>query len=243
MNAIEFKAWPKTPRIFRNAVITEKIDGTNAAIGIRQFAFGWHAANEQPPNVTYTVGPRADDGFPVHEYLVYAQSRTRIITPDADNYGFAAWVYANAATLAEDLGPGLHYGEWWGFGINRCYGMRGRMLSLFNAAKWTDTAFRTPFLGAVPVISQGTFNTAHALSALDYLRDNGSLASPGFMNPEGICIYHAANSAIYKATLDNDAQPKSVAELVSAPSAANRAVTLRVAKVAANDPLTEWRAA
>ena len=31
---IEFKEWPKTPRLLRNITITEKIDGTNAAIGI-----------------------------------------------------------------------------------------------------------------------------------------------------------------------------------------------------------------
>lgn len=27
-----FRAWPKTPRLFRDMVITEKIDGTNAAV-------------------------------------------------------------------------------------------------------------------------------------------------------------------------------------------------------------------
>lgn len=31
---IEFKAWPKIPRLFRDVIITEKIDGTNAAIHI-----------------------------------------------------------------------------------------------------------------------------------------------------------------------------------------------------------------
>ena len=29
----EFKPWPKTPRWNRQVVITEKIDGTNAAVG------------------------------------------------------------------------------------------------------------------------------------------------------------------------------------------------------------------
>jgi hypothetical protein len=30
----EFREWPKTPRLFRTIVVTEKIDGTNAAIHV-----------------------------------------------------------------------------------------------------------------------------------------------------------------------------------------------------------------
>lgn len=32
VEAITFQAWPKTPRLFRSMIITEKIDGTNGAI-------------------------------------------------------------------------------------------------------------------------------------------------------------------------------------------------------------------
>lgn len=31
---VEFSAWPKTPRFMRDICITEKIDGSNSAIGI-----------------------------------------------------------------------------------------------------------------------------------------------------------------------------------------------------------------
>src|ERR1700744_5037408 len=98
MTEPEFKPWPKTPRYFRDITITEKIDGTNAAIGIQ---------------------PVAGSDYP----MVYAQSRKRIITKDDDNYGFARWVYDNCETLVEDLGYGLHFGEWWGKGIQRSYGL------------------------------------------------------------------------------------------------------------------------
>jgi hypothetical protein len=30
MSNVEFQAWPKTPRLFRGIVITEKIDGNDA---------------------------------------------------------------------------------------------------------------------------------------------------------------------------------------------------------------------
>ena len=51
---------------------------------------------------------------------VTAQSRTRDITPDDDNYGFAAWVEGKADSfrwLAKGQ-EAIFYGEWCGHGIN-----------------------------------------------------------------------------------------------------------------------------
>ncbi|MCX4241494.1 RNA ligase family protein [Paraliomyxa miuraensis] len=51
-----------------------------------------------------------------------AQSRTRLLTPDDDNYGFAAWVHANAewsAGLHARLGRAVIFGEWCGRGIQK----------------------------------------------------------------------------------------------------------------------------
>ncbi len=49
-------------------------------------------------------------------------SRTRWITPDDDNYGFSHWAHDHKAELLE-LGPGHHFGEWWGEGCQRNYGL------------------------------------------------------------------------------------------------------------------------
>lgn len=70
---------------------------------------------------------------------VMAGSRTKWITPADDNHGFARWVHENAAELAK-LGPGSHFGEWWGSGIQRGYGLaRGeKRFSLFNVSRWGD---------------------------------------------------------------------------------------------------------
>jgi len=100
-------------------VITEKIDGTNAAIGVVQTGWDGEAGAVSRPH-----------------YRVYAQSRTRIITPQSDNMGFAAWVQQHAEVLAQTLGEGLHFGEWWGVGIQRGYGLSERRFSLFNTARW-----------------------------------------------------------------------------------------------------------
>lgn len=187
----EFKPWPKTARLFRDIVITEKLDGTNAAIHI-------------------------DDAG-----RVAAQSRNRLVTPEADNYGFATWVHANAADLAYILGPGLHFGEWWGQGIQRRYGLEEKRFSLFNTARWWDgvdegqgtsmasraegTVLRDQ-IAAVPVIYAGVFSDARIHHALMSLKLHGSHAAPGFMNPEGICVYHSQSKNVFKVTLDhNDA--------------------------------------
>jgi hypothetical protein len=44
--------------------------------------------------------------------------------------------------------------------------------------------------------------------ALKSLTENGSRAAPGFMNPEGIVIFHIASRHLFKKTLLNDEKPK-----------------------------------
>ncbi len=104
----DFVSFPKIPRLRREVIITEKIDGTNAQVCVTA------------------------DGE------VYAASRNRWITPEDDNYGFATWVKKHEATLRDGLGVGLHYGEWWGAGIGRKYDLSERRFSLFNTSRWKD---------------------------------------------------------------------------------------------------------
>ncbi|AYN55842.1 RNA ligase [Arthrobacter phage Auxilium] len=195
--SIEFKEWPKTPRLLRNITITEKIDGTNAAVGIIP------SEDENDPNIFAHV--ETEDGI----FGVYAQSRTRLITPgkSTDNYGFAGWVERNAHQLVTLLGEGLHYGEWWGNGIQRKYGQTEKRFSLFNTDRYSDLAEKTDLpIAPVPVLYQGPNDTAAINEALSSLRIYGSVAAPGFMNPEGICVFQHASRQISKVTLDkNDA--------------------------------------
>lgn len=123
----EFTPFPKIPRLFRDIVITEKIDGTNAAI-------------------TFTP----EDGW-----TLITQSRSRVIISSDDNFGFARWAENNAEALFEVLGFGTHFGEWWGSGIQRGYGLpKGeKRFSLFNVHRWKDVDFSSvPGLGVVPTM-------------------------------------------------------------------------------------------
>lgn len=140
---------------------------------------------------------------------IRAGSRKRWITPQDDNFGFARWVAEHEDELIE-LGPGRHYGEWWGLGIQRGYGLTEKRFSLFNTARWADDSVRPACCGVVPTLYQGTFNTNAVNLALLRLRDQGSEAAPGFMDPEGVVVFHLASRQLFKKTLDNDALPKSV---------------------------------
>jgi hypothetical protein len=190
---MEFQAWPKTARLFRDVVITEKIDGTNAAIVVEKTEDGRYAEYSEVP---YTALPAG--------WIIGAQSRTRLITPENDNHGFARWVRDNAETLVRDLGPGRHFGEWWGQGIQRKYGLDHKRFSLFNTAKWNFVPFETPNMDSVPVLYNGVFSESVVSTVSEHLKTFGSAASPGFMNPEGVCVFHTQSRKVYKYTLDGD---------------------------------------
>lgn len=186
---MEFKEFPKMGRYSREVVVTEKIDGTNAQVFINELE-----------------GYRPDQCIAVVEGLaIYAGSRTRWIVPGDDNFGFAKWVADNAECLAE-LGPGQHFGEWWGAGIQRRYGLTEKRFSLFNTHRWGES--RPACCHVVPVLWRGNFDEFDAEGAIHELIIDGSHAAPGFMKPEGIVIYHTAAGVGFKKTCEKDDVPK-----------------------------------
>jgi hypothetical protein len=213
---IEFREWPKIARLNRDIVITEKIDGTNAAVIIEETDGLAVDRNE-------TAFVEVDGVY----YHVGAQSRKRLITPEDDNFGFARWVHDNTEALASTLGFGHHFGEWWGSGIQRGYGLQKgeKRFSLFNTKRWSkpdevgdrsysaryDNTLGVKGLFVVPVLYEGPFSQALIDYNLNFLRDNGSSAQLGFMRPEGIVVYHTAANQMFKVTLEGDEAPKSLA--------------------------------
>jgi len=182
---LEFHPYPKTHRWNRDIFISEKLDGTNAGVVI------------------------LEDG------TVYAQSRKRVITPEHDNYGFAAWVEENKDTLQDILGVGVHFGEWWGKGINRGYELSHRQFSLFNLSRWyKDPSSRLKMTSSdinidiVPCLYAGPVSEHAITDCLDDLRVYGSYAAPNYMRPEGVVIYHTHANTLFKVTLENDEQHK-----------------------------------
>lgn len=173
-----FCGFPKIPRLSRPCIITEKIDGTNASILV------------------------TEDG------AVFAASRSRWLSsssPHEDNYGFARWVETNAALLRDELGVGHHFGEWWGQGIQRRYGKTEKVFSLFNTGH--PNYYASTLCRVVPVLYVGVFNSGVVDHVLERLREDGSYAAPGFMNPEGVVVYHTSSKQRFKKTIEKDEEP------------------------------------
>jgi len=168
-----FLKFPKMARYSRECIVTEKIDGTNAQIYITE-----------------------DSGF-------FVGSRTRWVTIENDNFGFAKWAYENKECLLA-LGPGRHFGEWWGSGIQRGYGLQKgeKRFSLFNVTRWVEN--RPECCNVVPVLWRGDFGALIVDNILAKLKENGSRASPGFMNPEGIIVFHVQANIRLKKTFLKD---------------------------------------
>jgi hypothetical protein len=232
---IEFQEWPKIARLFRDITITEKIDGTNAAIIVKPVEedneFSSIIIDSGNPHFGMRMacgwtkgGPYLARFVEIEEgsFLVGAQSRKQLITPEADNFGFAKWVYEHSGPLAAMLGTGRHFGEWWGSGIQRGYGLpKGeKRFSLFNVHRYgemvhdwepTINAELDGAVDVVPTLYHGIFDTDIVNNTVDELREHGSWAAPGFMRPEGIIIHHSAGNDLYKVTVENDGVPKGLA--------------------------------
>lgn len=136
-----------------------------------------------------------------------AGSRNRWISIDDDNYGFARWCEQNKEELMK-LGPGHHFGEWWGLGIQRGYNKDEKIFSLFNTFRWGDPEIRPMCCDLVPVLYEGLYSDEIVQQCLSILKGEGSMAALGFMKPEGIMIYHEASKQYFKVTCENDERPK-----------------------------------
>lgn len=180
MSVPEFTPWPKIARLNRDVIVTEKVDGTNAAIVI----------------------PEDDSG-------IFAQSRKKMISPgkNTDNYGFAGWVKEREEQLRNILGYGIHFGEWYGEGIQKNpLGITGKRFMLFNTTRWGGgiIAPDNPLgIEVATVLYQGPFNTTSINSIVAGLRATGSVHVPGG-KAEGVVVYHTAADIMFKVLCEND---------------------------------------
>lgn len=162
---IEFKEFPKIEH-WKGAkmTITQKLHGTNAQIYIGD-----------------------ESTIFVQTKIIKAGSRNRWLTPEDDNYGFAAFVYSHYEKLIEKLGVGRHYGEWAGLGINSGEGLKEKRLFLFDHWRFSEKELPAQ-VSTVPVMYEGEFSFDAIETCLESLRVHGSKVVEGFMHPEGVVI-------------------------------------------------------
>lgn len=208
---IEFTEFDKIARLNREVIVTEKIDGTNGQINIR-------LAEGSELEMGYDT--QVEVAGIAHYLRAGSRNRWVLHLGSDDNNGFGRWVHDHAHELAA-LGPGSHFGEWWGQGIQRKYGLTEKRWSLFNVGRWAeDGEFRAPLeekqvyvpacCHVVPVIARGlpTDGFDVVSTSLEWLRKHGSFAAPGFMKPEGVVAFHTHSRSLFKATLERDQEHK-----------------------------------
>lgn len=174
-----FKEWPSIQRLSSETIIiTEKIDGTNGIVYV------------------------SDDSS-----IVLAGSRNRWLSnpdgtpckPGDDNFKFSKWVYDNSETL-KLLGPGYHYGEFYGPGIQRGYGVSEKSWVSFEFWRNDLTTIEK-----VPILFEGRYTPTIYEEVIQQLINSGSVFKPGFMKPEGVVIqFKNVKGAKFKKLCEND---------------------------------------
>jgi len=195
----EFIKFPKIPHSNKEKVIvTEKLDGINGQIAIITASLAYYNYHKSIIIAVEAI-PEDPDNF----YMMLVGSHNRYITPEQDNFGFATWVKDNSEELFK-LGDGRHYGEWYGKGIQRGYGLEDKRFALFDALRFGAHNPNTPKCCEVVTIlestSQEDLNLTHWLNVL---HDSGSVHVEGFLQPEGVVATYIRSGSRVKRTLEN----------------------------------------
>ena len=117
------------------AYVTEKIDGTNGVIYV-----------PKDPALPVLAGSR-------ERWLTHADGEPP--TKQEDNFGFGVWVHERREELRR-LGPGYHYGEFHGAGIQRNYDLPDKRWASFEY--WRKDLNITGVC-VVPVLYEGAADT------------------------------------------------------------------------------------
>lgn len=203
---MQFEKFPSLTRFSQGWTIQEKLDGTNGQIAIKAINPNEALLGPAPAAVVQLT----DDEW----YAIYAGSRNRWLQPtkEKDNVGFARWVKENARELVK-LGPGRHFGEWYGSGIQRTYGLKDgdKRFALFNALRWKDNPDKPECCEVVHTFMLNEYvdnPQGAAQGVMAMLKKMGSQHVPGFMNPEGIVMFHRKSGTAFKKTFDYDEKGK-----------------------------------
>jgi hypothetical protein len=199
-DALKFVQFPKIPRLKKEVVITEKVDGTSAQIAIIELGneVAYNMAAADPYVLRVYPSERTGD----NPWALKAGSRNRWLKIGADNFNFAGWVLEHSDEL-KSLGLGRHYGEWYGKGIQRDYGLWDKKFALFNVARWNDENPNRPACcQVVPILARG--ENVDTDVVMEKLFREGSVLAPGYGRPEGIVVFHSASRQLYKRTFDQD---------------------------------------
>ncbi len=203
MSTANYSSFPSIERLENiYCIISEKVDGTNGLIEIHNPGSG--CSSEQC--TAFPCGVKDCSEEPVIKF----GSRNRYITFNDDNAGFANFfrhyearfkdvaadivlkelkVSGETLTECQEQYPLRIYGEWFGSGIQRGYGLKDKFFmpfSTFYAEKLIE--YQVPNIVKPNIMYTGKFSQEIANTCMQTLT-NGSLVIPEFKRPEGIVIH------------------------------------------------------
>lgn len=200
----------KTHNIFK-ALEEEKATNICSKLTMSEFKeFQKISRISRPCVITEKIDGTNGQIYITEDLQIYAASRNRYLTEEDDNHGFYKWVMENKEELLQ-LGPGRHFGEWWGIGINKKrYSIQEKRFSLFNVNRFKEN--RPACCHVVPVLAEiDILDTEEIERVMNNLAVTGSIASGiSTDKAEGIVIYHSHSGYLFKKTFDNDGVPKSL---------------------------------
>jgi len=166
-NGSSFQKWPKIKRVHKvDMVITQKMNGTNGQILFED-------------NGDFMIG-----------------SRNQWLSMHQDNFGFYHWAHAHITELFDIFGPGRHYGEWCGPGIQNGEGLKERVFFSFNPFLEKPHTVEWMNVEPVPLLRHGRWGPNEMDIALAHLDIFGSAVSRRYyilgqnclVEPEGIVV-------------------------------------------------------
>lgn len=188
---VEFKEWPKIPRgLGEQMTITEKIDGTNACVIVEE------SVDFDGTSLVRVVGAQSRTQLLAHT------NKDNVLRLYNDNFGFADWVIKNQVELATKLGPGYHYGEWAGPGIQKNpHNLERKTFFLFNSDRWRDGRQQRPEgVECVPVLFEGPASRENIEATMAGLWANAK--EKGY-HPKGVVIWYHKTRRYEKVTFEN----------------------------------------
>lgn len=172
--------------------VTEKINGTNGQILVDDEAVQILCVGSRGRPILPDV-PAAR--HPVTGRTVRDDAGKPVIPKQVrDNFGFACQVYQDEEWVAEALGPGRHYGEWAGPGIQKNpLDLPTRLFFLFSRSDRYDTdgLVFIDWLRLVPELYEGPLDFDQVEMIMDDLLEQGTYvadAGPDARAPEGVVV-------------------------------------------------------
>ncbi len=199
INLPEFHKYFKIPRIENETfTISEKIDGSNGLIYVHHARFD-------------------DVKKGVDRSYILAGSRSKWLIDDGsktwDNHGFGSWVEENEEDLYS-LDEGYHYGEWYGKGINRGYGLLDKRFMLFNYGRYAEKLrladsgllFNMPTKVQVETVFHHNVKFEQLFQIIAevryHLTHDGSKHVQGYIKPEGLIVRSELSGKLWKVIID-----------------------------------------